>query len=66
VFMDTDDTGVDGVLRTPETPRNTGLSLYASFTNRGGGDVLWYPDRKHFLLGKIITDELLRAAGRRD
>ncbi|MCX7006580.1 MAG: hypothetical protein NTY53_04910 [Kiritimatiellaeota bacterium] len=33
------------------------LSLYASFTCRKGVPVLWYPERKFFLLGRIITDE---------
>ena len=31
------------------------LAMYASFTNRGGQRVLWYPDRKFFLLGKKIA-----------
>ena len=36
------------------------LAMYASVT-RGddGGLVLWYPDRKFFLLGKKITRGLL-------
>ena len=25
----------------------------------GGKQILWYPDRKHFLLGKEITPEML-------
>jgi len=59
VLMDTDDVGVDGVKNTPETPRNGGLSMYASFTTRNGKNILWYPDRKFFLLGKEIGDEFL-------
>ena len=59
LLMDTDDCGVDGVKNTPETPRNSGLSMYASFTTRNGNNVLWYPDRKFFLLGKCITAEFL-------
>ena len=39
------------------------LAMYASFTRRRGRRVLWYPDRKFFLLGKIITDEFLAALG---
>ena len=58
-LMDTDDCGVDGVKSTPETQRNSGLSMYASFTTRQGKNVLWYPERKFFLLGKEITDEFL-------
>jgi hypothetical protein len=37
------------------------LALYASFTVREGRAVLWYPDRKFFLLGRVIaTESLLR------
>ena len=32
---------------------------YGSVTEHEGLRVLWYPDRKHFLLGKRITDEWL-------
>lgn len=35
------------------------MAMYASFTNRNGRRVLWYPDRKFFLVGKNITDEML-------
>jgi hypothetical protein len=35
------------------------LAMYDSFTTRGGRRVLWYPDRKFFLLGKVIGDEWL-------
>jgi hypothetical protein len=54
LFMATEGIGMDG---TPNT--NSDLSLYSSFTNRDGNDVLWYPDRKFFLLGKRITPEWL-------
>ena len=43
----------------PGLPTNAGLSLYSSFTTRNGQNVLWYPDRKFFLLGKRITTEFL-------
>lgn len=33
---------------------------YTSFTTRGGKNVLWHPERKFFLLGKIITAEMLK------
>lgn len=59
LLMDTDDCGVDGEQNSPETPRNSALSMYSSFTTRGGRNVLWYPDRKFFLLGKEITDDFL-------
>ena len=37
------------------------LSLYAIFTKRRGKAVLWYPDRKFFLLGRVITEEWFEA-----
>ncbi len=37
----------------------TWLSLYGCLIERNGERILWYPDRKHFLLGKHISDELL-------
>ena len=33
------------------------LALYASMTHINGESVLWYPDRKHFLCGKIIPPQ---------
>jgi len=35
------------------------MAMYASFTVRNGVRILWYPDRKFFLVGKNITDEWL-------
>ena len=35
------------------------LSMYASFTEREGRRVFWYTDRKIFVLGRYITDEML-------
>ncbi len=32
---------------------------YTSFTRRNGESVIWYPDRKYFLLGKKVTEEFL-------
>ena len=43
----------------PGMPTNTDLSLYSSFTVRNGRNMLWYPDRKFFLLGKEVTGEFL-------
>jgi len=40
------------------------LAMYASFTRRRGRRVLWYPDRKFFLLGKEIRDDLLERLSR--
>jgi len=35
------------------------LANYTSLTERDGKRIFWYPDRKHFLLGRYITDEML-------
>ena len=35
------------------------LAMYASFTEREGKRIFWYIDRKHFVLGRYITDEFL-------
>ncbi|MDF2921487.1 MAG: BNR/Asp-box repeat protein [Paenibacillaceae bacterium] len=35
------------------------VATYTSLTEFNGSRILWYPDRKHFLLGRIITDEWL-------
>lgn len=50
LFMDHD--GVS--LGKPGTNGRFDLSLYSSFTVRQGKAVLWYPDRKFFLLGRVI------------
>jgi len=42
-------------LGKPGTAGRLDLALYASLTVRNGLAVLWYPDRKFFLLGRIIT-----------
>lgn len=52
-FMDHDGVG----LGAPGTAGRFDLALYASFTLRGGKAVLWYPDRKFFLLGREIGPE---------
>ena len=41
----------------PGTQGRLDLSLYASFTVRNGRSVLWYPERKFFLLGRVIGNE---------
>jgi hypothetical protein len=38
------------------------LALYGCLTEFGGQRTLWYPDRKHFLLGRVLTDEWLAAS----
>jgi hypothetical protein len=44
----------------PIGPKNTAeIGTYPSVTEFGGRRVLWYPDRKFYLLGKYIDDELL-------
>jgi hypothetical protein len=35
------------------------LAMYGCLTERDGRRIFWYPDRKHFLLGRYITDEML-------
>lgn len=46
----------DGVsLGKPGTNGRLDLALYSSFTVRNGNPVLWYPERKFFLLGKRIA-----------
>lgn len=52
-FMDHDNVS----LGKPGTSGRFDLSLYSSFTVRKGRPVLWYPDRKFFLLGRIIGKE---------
>ena len=37
----------------------TEIASHTSITERGGQRILWYPDRKYFLLGKYITDKWL-------
>jgi hypothetical protein len=41
--------------------KRTEIGTYTSFFEFGGRRYLWYPDRKHYLLGKYITDEMLAA-----
>ena len=52
LFMDHDGVG----LGKPGTSGRLDLALYSSFTVRNGKAVLWYPERKFFLLGRIIGD----------
>jgi hypothetical protein len=41
-------------------PKNTAeIATYTSLTEWRGQRVLWYPDRKYYLLGKNIPDEML-------
>jgi len=47
----------DGVIAGPQ--QYVDCCTYTSMTQHRGQRVLWYPDRKHFLLGKLITDEWL-------
>lgn len=37
------------------------IATYPSLTEKDGKRMLWYPDRKYFLLGKLITDEWLES-----
>lgn len=38
---------------------NIGIGCYGSLFEHDGRVYYWYPDRKHFLLGRILADELL-------
>jgi hypothetical protein len=51
----------DGVrLGKPGTRGRLDLALYSSFTVRNGTPVLWYPDRKFFLLGRVIGPDWIQ------
>lgn len=47
----------DGVIVSPKGTNE--IATYTSFTIYKGKQILWYPDRKYYLLGKYITDEML-------
>ena len=51
-FLDTDHVPIGPQYRVE-------IATYTSFTEKEGKRILWYPDRKHFLLGKYVTDEWL-------
>ena len=53
LFMDHDNTSLGKV----GTSGRFDMSMYSSFTYRNGKPVFWYPDRKFFLLGRIIGEE---------
>lgn len=42
-----------------ERPFRVEVATYTSYTEHNGQRVLWYPDRKFFLLGRILTDAWL-------
>ena len=52
-LLDTDDVAV-GPKKTAE------VGTYPSITEWNGKRMLWYPDRKFYLLGKELTDEFLQ------
>jgi hypothetical protein len=58
LLFDTDGVALGPGNGTVEGGR-TWLALYGSLTEVGGERILWYPDRKHFLLGRLLSDELL-------
>jgi hypothetical protein len=43
-------------LGAPDRQGRLDLALYSSLTVRNGKTVLWYPDRKFFLLGRILRE----------
>ena len=45
----------------PVGPKGTSeVATYPSVTEKKGKRVLWYPDRKHFLLGKYLPDKIFK------
>ena len=58
-FMGHDDTP----LGAPGSKGRIDLALYSSWTVRNGRPVLWYPDRKFFLLGRNMAHAWGRNAG---
>jgi hypothetical protein len=44
-------------LRKPGSQGRLDPARYSSFTVRQGRPVLWYPDRKFFLLGRVTGRE---------
>lgn len=42
-----------------EMPFRVEVVTYTSFTEQHGRRILWYPDRKYFLLGRYLTDAWL-------
>ncbi len=55
LFADIDDVPIEVGLRLP---RSECLD-YCGWTEVKGERVIWYPDRKHFVVGKRVTDEFL-------
>lgn len=51
-LFDTDDIAI-GPKKTSE------IATYTSYIEWKGKKILWYPDRKYYLLGKYLSDELL-------
>jgi len=51
----------DAVPWGPPGRQRLEAATYVSLTEHDGRRVLWYPDRKSFLLGKLIPDSLLDA-----
>ena len=46
--------------RIPDGPiGRTEIATYTSYFEYRGKHYFWYPDRKHYLLGKILTEDLL-------
>jgi hypothetical protein len=56
VFLDNKFRKRDG---QPDTTKRSNVGTYTSFSTSNGENILWYPDRKCFLLGKKITNEFL-------
>ncbi len=47
-------------------PRPSGNSFYSSYTVQDGHGVLWFNDRKYYLLGRVVGDRWFEKARRSD
>jgi hypothetical protein len=53
----------DGIPLGAPGKRVSSLALYGSVTYRARRVMLWYPDRKFFLLGKLYSDNYFSRVG---
>ena len=60
LFLDTDPDWNLGVEHAAKVPQ---IATYTSYFEFEGRHYLWYPERKHFLLGKVLGEEMLDDSG---
>lgn len=58
-FADNDNRGADGLSMGESAFPWTNIGVYGSFTTKDGNNVLWHCDRKCYLVGKRVTEDLL-------